>query len=171
MKITVVRGILCSILVHTSIVYPSEEVLLKSRRFVPEPGISTVAKEKIEAVPEKAHVLIQLKEIPTIKRRNELESKGIKLLSYVPNKAWFASIPSDKAGEIAVLSNVRAVNEIMPEDKICPHIIMGEFFWKRVKDGKASVNGRTGSRNSRNLALTFLQKYVKIPVSLPEGKR
>ena len=45
----------------------SDEILLKSRRFTPAKGITAAAKAKIEAIPERAHVLIQLEWIPTIK--------------------------------------------------------------------------------------------------------
>ncbi|MCX5638863.1 MAG: S8 family serine peptidase, partial [Planctomycetota bacterium] len=103
-------------------VHASNEVLLKSRCFTPQPGISADAKGAIEAIPERAHVLMQLHHIPTIKERKALEHQGVKLLSYIPNNAWFASIPSDKAGEIAALSNVRAIGKILPEDKISPPI-------------------------------------------------
>ncbi len=115
----------------------SNEILLKSRQFIPERGITAAAKATIEAVPERAHVLIQFERIPTIEEREGLEDEGIKLLSYIPNKAWLASIPSDKTDEIAALSHVRAVSEILPEDKISPHITAGELIEQWVKDGKA----------------------------------
>lgn len=127
------------VLINAGIVCGSNEILLKSRSFVPERGISADTRAVIEAIPGRAHVLIQLEHIPTIAERKEFEAKGIKLLSYIPNKAWFASIASDKAGQIAAFSNVRAISEILPEDKISPHIIDGEFFEKRVKDGKLDL--------------------------------
>ena len=115
------------------------EILLKSRRFVPAEGISDAAKAKIESVPGRAHVLIQLESIPTNRRRKMLESRGVKLLSYIPENAWFASIPSDKAGEIAAFTTVRAITEILPEDKLSPHIRAGRFLEHRVKDGKVDL--------------------------------
>jgi hypothetical protein len=126
--------------INVSSLHGSNEILLKSRRFTPDKGITAAAKAKIEAVPGRAHVLIQLERIPTITERKELEAKGIKLLSYVPNKAWFASIPSDKAIEITAFSNVKAISEILPEDKISPHIITGEFFEERVKERRSLRN-------------------------------
>lgn len=131
--------VILSFVTNVNIACGSNEILLKSRRFVPERGVSSDTRAAIGAIPGRVHVLVQLEQIPTIKERKELEAKGIKLLSYIPNKAWFASIPSDKAGEIAALSNVRAISEILPEDKICPHIIAGGFFEKRVKDGKLDL--------------------------------
>ena len=78
--------------IHSNVVWSGDEILFKSRRFIPATGITAAAKAKIEAIPDRAHVLIQLERIPTIRERKELEAKGIKLLSYIPNNAWFASI-------------------------------------------------------------------------------
>jgi hypothetical protein len=127
------------VLINAGIVCGSNEILLKSRSFVRERGINADTREVIEAIPGRAHVLIQLEHIQTIAERKEFEAKGIKLLSYIPNKAWFASIASDKAVQIAALANVRAIIEILPEDKISSHIIAGKFFEKRVKEGKLDL--------------------------------
>jgi len=78
-------------LINVCSVHASDEIALKSRRFTPAKGMSASAQARIEAVPRRAHVLIQLERIPTIKEKEELEGKGIKLLSYIPNKAWFFS--------------------------------------------------------------------------------
>ena len=75
-------------LINVSTLHGSYEILLKSRRFTPDKGITSSSRAKIEAIPEKAHVLIQLEKIPTIKERQQLETQGIKLLSYVPNNLW-----------------------------------------------------------------------------------
>lgn len=122
MRKEIILIILFLVVINTSIVCASDEILLKSRRFTLERGISSATKANIESIPGRAHVLVQLEEIPTIKERKELESKGIKLLSYIPNKAWFASIPSDKSSQVAALPNVRAISEILPEDKIASQI-------------------------------------------------
>jgi hypothetical protein len=134
-----ILAILIAILTNASLANDSNEILLKSRRFIPEQGMTAAAKAKIEAVPQRAHVLIQLEHIPTIKERKELEAKGIKLLSYIPNKAWFASIPSDKANEIASLSGVRAISEILPEDKISP-IVREKGVSRHATNEDGSVN-------------------------------
>jgi len=70
----------------------SNEILLKSRRFVPDEGITQEFKEKIKTIPERAHVLIQLNKNPSIEERKMFEARGIKLLSYIPNNAWLASV-------------------------------------------------------------------------------
>lgn len=122
MKKRIALIILCATLTSIYSVNASDEILLKSRRFIPTGGITPAARTKIEAIPKRAHVLLQLNYIPTPEQRRELEARGVKLLSYIPHKAWFASIPSTKASEIAALSNVRAIGEILPEDKISPMV-------------------------------------------------
>jgi hypothetical protein len=128
--------ILLSIPAYSVLANDSNEILLRSRRFIPEQGITDAAKAAIEAIPERAHVIIQFERIPTNEERKGLEAEGIKLLSYIPNKAWLASISSDKTSEIAALSSVRTICEFLPEDKISPHIIAGELVEQRIKDGK-----------------------------------
>jgi hypothetical protein len=118
MKREFLLAILLTIPAYSVSANDGNEILLKSRHFIPQRGITADAKAKIEAVPQRAHVLIQLERAPTIDERKDLEAKGVKLLSYIPNKTWFASIPSDKTNEIVALSNVRAISEILPEDKI-----------------------------------------------------
>ena len=137
------KEFLCIILflvINTSLTNASNKIHLKSRRFTPDKGISAAAKQKIEAIPEKAHVLIQLERIPSIKQRKELEAKGIKLLSYVPDNAWFASIPSAKVGEIAALAQVRAISEILIDDKISPQIReSGVNDYSTIEQGQAKL--------------------------------
>ena len=126
----------------------SDEILLKSRRFIPSAGITAATRARIESIPQRAHVLIQLDRIPTVVEKKELEAKGIKLLSYIPNKAWFASIPSDKAGEIAALPNVRSIAEILPEDKI-DHSIKekGVNNYSTNQEGQAKVGSAPPTQN------------------------
>ena len=74
----------------------SNKVLLKSREFIPHKGTSEIVKNKIKAkAPEKSHILLQFDSIPNEEEKEKLEKQGIKLLSYIPNKAWFASISGD----------------------------------------------------------------------------
>jgi len=75
---------------------PTEEILLKSRKFIPSEGISSILIGKIKSkAPKKSYVILQFEHIPTKEEKKELEREGVKLLSYILNKAWFASIPSE----------------------------------------------------------------------------
>ena len=118
----------------------TEEILLKSRHFIPPAGINSATKAKIESIPGRVHVLIQLEQIPTVEEKRELEGSGIKLLSYVPNKAWFASIPSDRSEEILALSNVMSISEIEIGDKLAYEIREGMFpDWSVNEGGMVSL--------------------------------
>ncbi len=132
-------------LINVSTLNGSYEILLKSRRSTPAKGITATARAKIEAIPGRAHVLIQLERIPTTKQKEELEAKGIRLLSYIPNKAWFASITSDKVSQIVSLSNVRSICELLPEDKISP----------TIRDGVDAIN--INDDGTVNLAVLFFE--------------
>jgi hypothetical protein len=115
--------------VNTNITDASDEILLRSRRLTPAEGMTPATRATIEAIPGRAHVLIQLAHTPTTEERKALEAEGIELLSYIPNKAWFASIPSHRASQIPALPHVRAVSEILPTDKVSPQIREGKFLW------------------------------------------
>jgi len=65
----------------------NNEILLKSRHFTPQRGITASSKAAIEAVPGRVHVLLQLEREPTPEDINQLENAGVKLFSYIPNKA------------------------------------------------------------------------------------
>ena len=54
--------------------------------------------------------------------REKLENASVKLLTYVPNNAWFASISRDSPAKILQFPFVRWIGEILPEDKISPII-------------------------------------------------
>ena len=52
--------LLSFLLIHINTIWAGDEILLKSRRFTPAKGVSDSAKAKIEAIPQRAHVIIQL---------------------------------------------------------------------------------------------------------------
>ncbi len=99
-----------------------DEVILKSRRFTPVRGVSDALVARRQASGGQVHVLIQLDGIPTAEQRAAFLPAGVRLLSYIPDRAWLASIPVGKAAEVAQLPGVRAICEILPEDKIAPSI-------------------------------------------------
>jgi len=99
-----------------------DEVILKSRRFVPSQGLNGTFPAMSQATSGRRHVLIQLEGTPTIEWRAAAVSAGVRLLSYIPEHAWLAGIPADGAARISQLPGVRAVCEILPDDKLAPSI-------------------------------------------------
>ena len=84
-----------------------DKILLKSRQFIPEEGISQILKDKITArAPKKTHVLLQFNNIPTKEEKQELKNQGINLIAYIPKNTWFASVESDFQDKIALFPNI-----------------------------------------------------------------
>jgi subtilisin family serine protease len=105
----------------------STGILLKSRQFVPDSGLDYGVKSKLEVLggagAEKTHVLMQFYQIPNASEKTTLnETHNVDLLTYVPNNAWFADIPCDAASDIIAQPNVRWIGNILPDDKVSPHI-------------------------------------------------
>ena len=100
---------------------PDYSVLMESRRFVPEPGVSRdlVAHTEGEG---RHHLIIQFLNIPDRADALMLKSRGIELLDYLPNRAYFAGVPAREIGWLAELPAVRAAEAIRPDDKIASQL-------------------------------------------------
>ena len=95
------------------------EILLKARHFTPDKGLSNLAQQEINlrTTEVQTHLLVQFEHIPTDEEKKELEELGIKLGSYVPNNAWYVSVPNNKLATLASNKNIRAVDAILPDYK------------------------------------------------------
>jgi hypothetical protein len=123
---------LLAVLLLVGLAAGENEVILKSRRFVPAAGLGQSLLARIQAAsshgalhvtgedtaPGRMHVIIQLEDVPTVERRIELIDAGVRLLSYIPNRSWLAGIETDKLTAIGALPGVRAITEILPQDKL-----------------------------------------------------
>ncbi len=102
------------------------EIGLHSRRFTPAPGLSRSAAEAFseqsrklaKAGQSRLHALIQLNQIPTREERQRLERRGIRLLTYIPDRAWLASIPAARTNEVSADQNVRWLGNLQAADKL-----------------------------------------------------
>lgn len=140
-KTGVLAGIL--ILLGAALAAGGDEVILKSRTFVPAAGLSETLRTRLTGVEGRVHVLIQLDGVPTAERRAALIEEGVKLLSYIPNRAWFASIPADRAAEVAQLAGIRAVCEVLPQDKLARSIRQtGINAYSTTATGQAKLTAR-----------------------------
>jgi subtilisin family serine protease len=102
-------------------------VRLKSREFVPAPGVDqAVQMQQQAAVPdERIHVLVQFWQIPSDAERASLENAGVDLLAYVPTNTWFASMPAGSNLQSEALAGARWIGAIQPEDRIAPTLRAG----------------------------------------------
>jgi hypothetical protein len=100
---------------------PQYHIALKSRQFIPSPGVEpALAQELGEERDGRRHVLLQLEDIPTDAQRAALEAAGVRLLGYIPNNAWFASLPVELSPQNSSLSQVRWMGAIQAADRISP---------------------------------------------------
>lgn len=117
-------------------------ILLKSRQFVPAPGMSRAMVAQLRASPTgRRHVLIQLEHIPTAEERETLEQAGVKLLAYVPHNAWFASVPATVSLSDEALSSARWLGSILPQDKLPAGLWEGQVGpWAVNADGSVDLD-------------------------------
>jgi hypothetical protein len=80
------------------------------------------------------HVYVQFNTIPSSEERQELEAAGLVLFGYLPEKTFYASIESRAASGQHLLSGIRWIGEIPPEDKIEPRILEGRFARHTLRD-------------------------------------
>ncbi|HSW02492.1 MAG TPA: S8 family serine peptidase [Sedimentisphaerales bacterium] len=71
-------------------------------------------------------VLIQLEGTPTVEWRIAMIPAGLRLLSYIPERTWLASIPAGAMARISQLPGVRSVREIQPQDKLASSLRQGD---------------------------------------------
>lgn len=117
------------------------EIKLKSRRFIPPEDISSAIEFHIRPSPHRRiHVLMQFKDIPNIAQREILKNAGVNMLNYIPQKAWFVSVPQEITQAQLINANVRWIGPILPEDKIfLPILNRGVAPWAVNPDGTVNL--------------------------------
>ncbi|MDP8245384.1 MAG: S8 family serine peptidase [Candidatus Hinthialibacter antarcticus] len=78
------------------------------------------------------HVMIQFERLPTLQEREQLAKRGIRLLDYVPNMAFWASVDVDAQGASALMTltksdRVRWSSNVSNVDRLSPAAVNGEF--------------------------------------------
>ncbi|MBI2971699.1 MAG: S8 family serine peptidase [Candidatus Aenigmarchaeota archaeon] len=81
------------------------------------------------------HYIIQFSHVPTDDGKAALEANGILLLSYLPDKAWYAYVEPD-----AMLTNVTYLGPVLPNDKLPPMLQEGVPDWMRNGDATANLS-------------------------------
>lgn len=141
-KVGALTGVLVALLCASS-APGGDEVILKSRRFVPAAGVSASLRGRRSEGSERIHVILQLENVPTVERRVGFIRTGVRLLSYLPQRSWLAGVRADKLDEIAALPGVRAVVDIRAADKLAPPIAEeGVGAYSMTPDGRARLTVR-----------------------------
>jgi len=112
------------------------EIFFHSGTVVPEAG-----RYAVESVLPGTHVVVQFNSTPTPSQRARLDAAGVKLLGYLPENAYAASMAQPLSGNEWIELGVRAVLPFAPEYKLHPRMIEGEFgSWSDFGDGRRMLN-------------------------------
>jgi len=127
------------------------KITLSSRSFTPEPGIKQLLREGLTtkfAKKEKQHVIIQFTELPNREVRQQLQAKGIQLLSYIGGNAYYSVVSQPEVVEFdtsaakrePAMSAIRWMGQIMDADRIEHTVLAGKFGdWAKNKDGTVKI--------------------------------
>ena len=116
---------------------PAKLIRLKSEAFAPVGDIGgnlarVRARHANRAV---VHVIVQFDELPDRARRAQLEAQGVKLLGYLPDNSYFASVPARVQGADLQAARLRWAGAIYDADKTPESIRAHGFGSWALRDG------------------------------------
>ncbi len=76
----------------------------------------------VQEAGERIHTVIQFTEIPGNNTRKEIRDSGARLLGYIPENSWYASVKSDRVGKIRTIEKVSEVYRLSAENRISPEL-------------------------------------------------
>lgn len=86
------------------------------------------------------HVLVQLDPVPDPVARETLERAGVRLLGYVPERAYFAAVRADADLATAAGAGLRWLGAVYPEDKLSETLRAGTpGRWAVEPDGRVRL--------------------------------
>ncbi|MCP4168040.1 MAG: S8 family serine peptidase [Chloroflexi bacterium] len=112
-------------------------VMLKSGTFIPEPGLEPEVQQRLldeqthptqlDRNEERVHALVQFQKIPSYEQKQALESEGIRLVRYIPDRTWLASFPIQAVDSLATNRAVRWMGEWSYERKVEPALLENRY--------------------------------------------
>jgi len=119
-------------------------VHLKARAFQPS-AVNALDSQALQqfadAGQDRVHVLVQLDFIPRQTAKIELAARGLKLLAYVPDYAWIASVSTSDPDASLALPGVAWMGELRVDDKLDPAIRTNQWgSWNLTSEGLVAVN-------------------------------
>ncbi|MBN1246879.1 MAG: S8 family serine peptidase, partial [Anaerolineae bacterium] len=115
-------------------------IRLQSRQFAPTEADAQALGRPASTERDRTHVLVQLDFIPRDAAKTELEARGLRLLAYVPDYAWIASVPAMNPAAVLELPGVTWAGALTTQDKVAPAITQN--LWgphNLAPDGTAAV--------------------------------
>jgi hypothetical protein len=120
---------------------------------------------------QRTHVLVSLKTIPSPASRRSLERLGIRLLSYLGEKTWLASVSNprvlkfndaDTVARYPNLAGIRGIGLLQPKDKISRQLRGRLGDWAYTADGKVKLTVRGFADADLNGIKAHLEKHGAI---------
>ncbi len=119
----------------------AHSIHLKARDFIPGVPDQSALNQLTRSDGGRVHVLLQLDFIPRETAKRTYEQDGVKLLAYVPDYAWIASVPASDPAAALSLPGVTWAGPLTVVDKLDPMIRSGEWgSWNLASDGTAAVS-------------------------------
>jgi len=123
----------------------SNELKLKGNNFIPEENIddyvATAQLSRKDLTQRRYYKLIQFNEMPTKAELKTIADLGINLVSYVPNKAYVASLPQSLDPQELKSINVRYIHNISQEMKLSYRLQENDIpSWAHVDRNRIEVN-------------------------------
>ena len=116
---------------------------LRSRTFTPQPGIDPKFRSAgLEALEQgrTAHAYVQLQRLPSVTERKALETRGIRLLSYIGGNSYTAAILESTIIESTLGDDIRWIGEITLLDKLQPEVREARFGeWAKRPEGNVEL--------------------------------
>lgn len=123
---------------------PEREVLFSNGRFVTGNNISekTFKKESLSRAVygNQYFVVIQFSSIPSKQMQERLRQSGVDLRSYLPGKAYLATVAGNFNFALAAGYNITAVNTVPPSFKIDPELLSYKPSQSKETDEKIAVS-------------------------------
>ncbi len=126
--------------------------------FINAPDLSK--KESSEAY---FYRLIQFEDIPNLAQQNQIANAGIKLLEYIPHKAYIAAIPTNMNFQLLKSIKVRTVTQLSATDKMDDYLRNGVYPNWATEGNDVQLNVKLQEKFSQSKILsTFLAEGAKV---------
>ncbi len=116
-------------------------IQLKSGDLIPGTPDGAALRQLARSGGDRIHILLQLDFIPRDQAKAQFAQRGVKLLAYVPDYAWIASVPASDPAAVLSLPGITWAGPLIVADKLDPMIRAGQWgSWNLAPDGTAAVS-------------------------------
>lgn len=116
---------------------------LKSRTFIPEPGVDESAIRAGRGPRDDVHFYAQFVDLPDSHRRSQIADGGVDLLQYVAGNTYIAVAAVADLDRLDALEDLRWAGPLAEDDKISPGLRRGEIGkWAQAGRGRIVITAQ-----------------------------